>query len=141
MEEFVDDMNNNVISIEVPVVTVSIGDKDYELIPKTVANYNKLLDIEKKAKRNGKRNFEMWLEVIELLIGKQAMNEIFPSIENANVDTIENVFYGLMYAFNYNSESAERERRASKMDEMVKMTETVKPLMDVVNKYPILKGK
>ena len=102
------------IDTEIPEIIVEIDEKEYPVAPRTVAICEKLLAAEKACV--GKPNYTLWLQVLEILLGKAACKELFSGGKAENVDRIQRIYAGVAGAFNHNAEEIETERQTEKLE-------------------------
>ena len=76
------------IDTEIRPVIVEIDGKEYNVAPKTVELLEKLRGVEDAAVKAGKMRHEMEMEQLELLLGWQAVRELFSAGKKENVDRV-----------------------------------------------------
>lgn len=102
------------INTEIENIIVEIDDSEYEVTPKTIEIAENLADAQRRCK--GKPEYMMWLAELEVLLGKPAVQELFCSGRQENIDRIQRIHAGVLRAFEYNSDvlSSEKVERATR---------------------------
>lgn len=130
---------NTIIDVKIEKAVVSINGKEYAVAERAVPLERKLMDIQTKEKNGGYVfAFEIWADTIEILLGEEAKNELFPDMETANVDFMERVFHGVLEAYKKPSEtykeSTTKQKATAATSEIRKMVQEISPLMDAAGK-------
>ena len=89
------------INTKIERVNVEIDGKKYEVAEKTVGIAEKLRD----AAMNcfGLPEYRLWLKEMEILLGTDAVEELFRDGKDENLDRMERIHDGVLSAFDYNS--------------------------------------
>ena len=97
------------INTKIERVNVEIDGKTYEVAEKTVSIAEKLRD----AAMNcfGMPEYRLWLKEIEILLGADAVEELFRDGNDENLDRMERIHDGVLSAFDYNSAKMREERQ------------------------------
>lgn len=101
------------INTEVENMVVEIDDKEYPVAPKTIEIVEKLYEIE--AAYQNKPQYKMWLAELAVLLGDNAVNELFHSGKAENIDRIQSIFSGVAQAFHYHANALSDEGRTAQM--------------------------
>lgn len=135
------------IETEISPVIVEIDDKEYPVAAKTVDVAEKLQKAEESAAKARKPQFELWLQHLEILLGRAAVKELFPGGKSENLDRMEAIYYGVVSAFDYNGREAREARAEETVAEAKAVSDALKPLADLMSmlgdkteqKYPTIK--
>lgn len=101
------------IDTDVPEIIVEIEEKEYPLAPRTVEVMEKLQEAERA--NAGKPAYRLWLQELEILLGKEACRELFSSGRLENVDRLQMIYAGVARAFRHTEDAVtalDRERDA-----------------------------
>lgn len=120
------------IDTEIRPVIVEIDGKEYNVAPKTVELLEKLRGVEDAAVKAGKMRHEMEMEQLELLLGRQAVHELFSAGKKENVDRVDAIYYGVLEAFDASSRERREARTDAMADEFRAIAETLKPLAEMM---------
>lgn len=120
------------IDTEIRPVIVEIDGKEYDVAPKTVELLEKLRGVEDAAVKAGKMRHEMEIEQLELLLGRQAVRELFSAGKKENVDRVDAIYYGVLDAFDASSRERREARTDAMADEFRAIAETLKPLAEMM---------
>ena len=120
------------IDTEIRPVIVEIDGKEYDVAPKTVELLEKLRGVEDAAVKAGKMRHEMEMEQLELLLGRQAVRELFSAGKKENVDRVDAIYYGVLEAFDASSRERREARTDAMADEFRAIAETLKPLAEMM---------
>ena len=120
------------IDTEIRPVIVEIDGKEYDVAPKTVELLEKLRGVEDAAVKAGKMRHEMEMEQLELLLGRQAVRELFRAGKKENVDRVDAIYYGVLEAFDASSRERREARTDAMADEFRAIAETLKPLAEMM---------
>ena len=120
------------IDTEIRPVIVEIDGKEYNVAPKTVELLEKLRGVEDAAVKAGKMRHEMEMEQLELLLGRQAVRELFSAGKRENVDRVDAIYYGVLDAFDASSRERREARTDAMADEFRAIAETLKPLAEMM---------
>ena len=120
------------IDTEIRPVIVEIDGKEYDVAPKTVELLEKLRGVEDAAVKSGKMRHEMEMEQLELLLGRQAVRELFSAGKKENVDRVDAIYYGVLDAFDASSRERREARTDAMADEFRAIAETLKPLAEMM---------
>ena len=97
------------INTKIERVNVEIDGKTYEVAEKTVSIAEKLRDAEISC--YGMPEYRLWLKEIEILLGTDAVEELFRDGNDENLDRMERIHGGVLSAFDYNSAKMREERQ------------------------------
>lgn len=89
------------INTKIERVNVEIDGKTYELAEKTVGIAEKLHDAAMNC--YGMPEYRLWLKEMEILLGADAVEELFRDGNDENLDRMERIHDGVLSAFDYNS--------------------------------------
>lgn len=120
------------IDTEIRPVIVEIDGKEYNVAPKTVELLEKLRGVEDAAVKAGKMRHEMEMEQLELLLGRQAVRELFSAGKRENVDRVDAIYYGVLDAFDASSRERREARTDAMADEFRAIAEALKPLAEMM---------
>ena len=120
------------IDTDVRPVIVEIDDKEYAVAPKTVDLLEKLRHAEDMAVKDGKMRHEMEIEQLELLLGRQAVRELFSAGKRENVDRVDAIYYGVLDAFDASSRARREARTDAMADEFRTIADALKPLAEMM---------
>lgn len=125
-----------VIDAKINDVIVTIDGEDYPCAPATIAVMERIDNIEQQYQQ--KHEYEKWLAMLEVVLGRDAVRKIFPNGKNENIYRLEMIFNGVMDAFSYDRKQLERERNDKVLEELKGFA----PMLDLMDKYPkITKSK
>lgn len=97
------------INTKIERVNVEIDGKTYEVAEKTVGIAEKLRDAAMSC--FGLPEYRLWLKEMEILLGTDAMEELFRDGNDENLDRMERIHDGVLSAFDYNSAKMREERQ------------------------------
>lgn len=97
------------INTKIERVNVEIDGKTYEVAEKTVSIAEKLRDAEMSC--YGMPEYRLWLKEMEILLGTDAVEELFRDGNDENLDRMERIHDGVLSAFDYNSAKMREERQ------------------------------
>ena len=108
------------INTKIERVNVEIDGKTYEVAEKTVGIAEKLRDAETSC--YGMPEYRLWMKEMEILLGTDAVEELFPDGKDENLDRMERIHDGVISAFDYNADKLrdERQRREQEPIESVR---------------------
>ena len=121
------------IDTEIRPVIVEIDGREYPVAPKTVGVLEKLRRSEDDAVKAGRMRHELIMEHLELLLGRPAVREIFPSGRDENVDRMEAVYAGVLDAFDANSRQRREARTDAVTGELRQLADQLRPLADLLS--------
>lgn len=134
------------IDTEIRPVIVEIDGKEYDVAPKTVELLEKLRGVEDAAVKAGKMRHEMEMEQLELLLGRQAVRELFSAGKKENIDRVDAIYYGVLEAFDASSRERREARTDAMADEFSAIAEALNPLAEMMalmrnapGKFPAIK--
>ena len=97
------------INTKIERVNVEIDGKTYEVAEKTVGIAEKLRDAVMNC--YGMPEYRLWLKEMDILLGTDAVEELFRDGNDENLDRMERIHDGVLSAFDYNSEKMREERQ------------------------------
>ena len=97
------------INTKIERVNVEIDGKTYEVAEKTVSVAEKLRDAAMNC--YGLPEYRLWLKEMEILLGTDAVEELFRDGNDENLDRMERIHDGVLSAFDYNSAKMREERQ------------------------------
>ena len=97
------------INTKIERVNVEIDGKTYEVAEKTVSIAEKLRDAEMNC--FGMPEYRLWLKEMEIILGTDAVEELFRDGNDENLDRMERIHDGVLSAFDYNSAKMREERQ------------------------------
>ena len=97
------------INTKIERVNVEIDGKTYEVAEKTVGIAEKLRDAVMNC--YGRPEYRLWLKDMEILLGTDAVEELFPDGKDENLDRMERIHDGVLSAFDYNADKLREERQ------------------------------
>ncbi|MEG2136885.1 MAG: hypothetical protein RR150_12420 [Clostridia bacterium] len=112
-------------------VVVEIDDVDYPVAQKTVATAERLKRAEEAA-TGKKAQYELWLEQLEILLGRAAVKKLFPGGKAENLDRMERIYLGVSDAFDDIGRKARTERSDRAIAQIEELTRELKPLSDLL---------
>lgn len=119
----------NFINTEIESVVVEIEEKEYPVAEKTVETADKLAEAAKKC--TGQPEYRLWLAELEVLIGKNAVRELFSSGKRENIDRIQRIHAGVLRAFDHNANSLQEEETMRQQELLTPLTELLRQLASV----------
>ena len=119
----------NFINTEIEKVVVEIEEKEYPVVEKTVETADKLAEAAKKC--TGQPEYKLWLAELEVLIGKNAVRELFNGGKKENIDRIQRIHAGVLRAFEHNAASLREEETARQQELLAPLTELLRQLAAV----------
>ena len=117
------------INTDIIGVIVEIEDKEYPVTEKTVETADKLAEAAKKCA--GQPEYKLWLAELEVLLGKNAMKELFNSGKKENIDRIQRIHAGVLRAFDHNADALQEEETARQQEALAPLTELLRQLANV----------
>lgn len=117
------------INTDIIGVIVEIEDKEYPVTEKTVETADKLAEAAKKCA--GQPEYKLWLAELEVLLGKNAMKELFNSGKKENIDRIQRIHAGVLRAFDHNADTLQEEETARQQEALAPLTELLRQLANV----------
>ena len=117
------------INTDIIGVIVEIEDKEYPVTEKTVETADKLAEAAKKCA--GQPEYKLWLAELEVLLGKNAMKELFNSGKKENIDRIQRIHAGVLRAFDHNADALQEEETARQQEVLAPLTELLRQLANV----------
>ncbi len=121
------------IDTDIQNIIVEIDDVEYVLAEKTVAVAEKLQKIETDAIKAKNAVYTVWMNQLEVLLGKQAMKALFPKGKGENLDRMEMIYAGVMEAFDHNGKERKSDKASETVDELSQVAKQLKPLTDLLN--------
>ena len=97
------------INKKIERVNVEIDGKTYEVAEKTVSIAEKLRDAAMNC--YGLPEYRLWVKEMEILLGTDAVEELFRDGNDENLDRMERIHDGVLSAFDYNSAKMREERQ------------------------------
>lgn len=128
------------INTEIKEIIVTIDGTDYPVAEKTIEVAERLRKAEEQLAGKSPA-YELWLSHMKIMLGDEAVKTLFPKGRGENLDRMENIYYGVLSAFDHNGSEMREERSRDMMDELDKMAVKLKPLTEVLEKYPVVKAK
>lgn len=128
------------INTEIKDVIVTIDGKDYIVAEKTVDVAERLKKVE-SAHVGKSTQYELWLAQLEIMLGRDSVRELFPKGRGENLDRMENIYYGVLSAFDHNGAELRDERYRETMDTLAQMSDRLKPLTEIMERYPAVGRK
>lgn len=117
----------NRINTEIEHMAVEIDEKEYQLAEKTIEVAEKLIDAAKKFA--GQPEYKLWFAELEILLGKNAVRELFPLGKKENIDRLYRIHTGVLEAFDYNADSVEAEKMEKQRDKIADVAELLKQIV------------
>lgn len=118
------------INTEIMEVIVEIDGEEFAVAPKTVAVADQLHDVAKK--HLGKPQYRLWMAELEVLLGRDAVKQLFHSGANENIDRLQRIHAGVVAAFDANSNALEAEQAERKADDMAALARNLAPLNELL---------
>ena len=128
------------INTEIKEIIVTIDGVDYSVAEKTIDVADRLRRAEEQCAGKSAQ-YELWLAQMRIMLGDDAVKALFPKGRAENIDRMENIYYGVLTAFDHNGAELRDERSRDMMDELDKMAVKLKPLTEVLEKYPTVKAR
>ena len=114
-------------------IEVEIDGVLYQVAPKTIEIVDKLKDVDKKS-IGIKLEYEQWLDAMKVLLGEPAVSEIFSNGNGENLDRIENIYYGVMYAFEQNADRLKTDREKAEYSQVSNQLQKLNKQLEPINK-------
>lgn len=127
-----------VINTDIRDIIVEIDGAEYPVAAKTIDVAEKLEDANRKYVGKA-RQYELWLAHLRILLGAEAVKEIFPGGKKENLDRMEAIYIGCMRAFNYNRPKAEETERQA--DELKGNLEAIRQVNEFLRRMDRLPEK
>lgn len=111
-------------------IAVEIESGHYTLPPKTVKICRRL----KKARDDsvGEPTYKSWIKQLEILLGREAVEKLFPSGDDENLDRMELIYIGVMNAFDTTVNARREDRNARVAREIADMELKLRPLRELI---------
>lgn len=125
------------IRTHIEPIVVDIDGEEYPIAAKTVAVAEKIRAA--SAAAAGQPEYKAWLAILRVLLGSEAMEQLFNSADSENIDRIERIYVGVLHAFNAHHEALEKEMRdasAANMSQITQMAQSVNALLRNVQSDP-----
>lgn len=116
-----------VIDTYIADTSVEIEGKVYEVAQKTVEIAEKLAEAGRRM--DGQPEYKLWMTELEILIGKEAVKELFKNGKKENIDRMYMIYCGVLEAFDYNAEQINAEKLEKQQDKISGVTDMLKQLM------------
>lgn len=129
------------IDTDIERVSVEIEGEEYEVAEKTVAVADALIAAAEK--NAGKPEYKIWLSDLEVLLGKDAVRKLFPGGKSENMDRMERIYAGVLYAFDYNArmiQDAQAERQRERLAPVSDFMRQTAQLLKMDEKKGIRRG-
>lgn len=98
----------NHINTEIEKIIVEINDREYELAEKTIETAEKLMEAGRKMKNQPE--YKLWLAELEIIMGRDAVRELFNAGKKENLDRMYRIYNGVMEAWEYNAKQVQDEK-------------------------------
>lgn len=108
-------------------IIVNIDGNEYALAEKTVGMFDKLKEIET---RHGNEGYEMWIEELKVMLGEDAVKELFPDIRTSNIDRMYAIYNGVSEALNANFNEYKLKEFAALKAEIGDLADKIKPITE-----------
>lgn len=119
----------NYINTEIDSVIVEIEEKEYPVAEKTIETAEKLAEAAKACV--GQPEYKLWLAELEVLIGKNAVREIFNNGKKENIDRIQRIHAGVLRAFEHNADHLQQQETERQQEVLAPLTELLRQLAAV----------
>lgn len=126
------------INTDIRDVIVEIDGTEYPVAAKTIDVAEKLEEANRRYVGKAKQ-YELWLAHLRILLGADAVKEIFPGGKKENLDRMEAIYLGCMQAFNYNRPKAEENEQ--QLDELKENLEAVRQMNEFLRRLDRLPEK
>jgi hypothetical protein len=126
-----------VINPDIANIIVEIEGKEYPLAERTIDIQERLQDAEKR--HHGKPLYQLWLAEMRILLGDAAVNELFRSGKNENLDRLQMIYNGVAKAFNHYSDEAEERSRDEQLRTVTSALAPVTELLRQIANIPTAK--
>lgn len=120
------------IDTEIMAVTVEIGDKEYLVAEKTIETAERLKKAEDDGLKRGRLEYEIWLDQLRILLGNEAVTELFPDGKRENMDRMGMIYRGVFEAFDYNGREAKDAAAQRSISQAEEMARALQPFIKVV---------
>lgn len=117
------------INTEIDRVIVEIEEKEYPVTEKNVETADKLAEAAKRC--TGQPEYKLWLAELEVLLGKNAVRELFCNGKKENIDRIQRIHAGVLRAFEHNADALQEEETARQQELLAPLTELLRQLAAV----------
>lgn len=122
------------INTEITRYTIEINDREYEIAENTIGIAEKLRKAEQDTQKEPR--YKMWIAELEILLGRDAMREIFPgNKDDINIDLLHRIYLGVATAFKANGEASEHEYMERDAREMRDVLAPITDTMKLVDKF------
>lgn len=118
------------INSDVAQIYVEIDGVEYAVAPKTVSVAEQLIALQRKCE--GKPMYKLWLAELEVLLGREAVRELFVSGGDENIDRIQRIHTGVCRAFDTHADAIEAESNERKAENMASLARSLGPLNELL---------
>ena len=120
-----------VIDTYINDMSVEIDGNTYKVAENTIDTVEKLRDATRRM--DGQPEYKLWLAEMEVLLGKEAVKELFPNGRKENIDRMYRIYCGVIEAFKYNAEQVNAEKLEAQQDKIAGVTDMLKQLIAAIN--------
>lgn len=120
-----------VIDTYINDMSVEIDGKVYAVAAKTVEVAEKMHEAARRLE--GQMEYKLWLAEMEILLGKEAVKEIFPNGRKENLDRMYRIYCGVYEAFEYTAELVRAEKMEKQKENIASVTDMLKTLIAAAN--------
>lgn len=120
-----------VIDTYINDMSVEIDGNTYKVAENTIDTVEKLRDATRRM--DGQPEYKLWLAEMEVLLGKEAVKELFPNGRKENIDRMYRIYCGVIEAFKYNAEQVNAEKLEAQQDKIAGVTDMLKQLIAAAN--------
>ena len=123
------------IETNIERITVEIDGAEYEVAEKTIEVAEKL--IAARAKCIGRAEYHLWLAELEILLGKNAVRELFKAGKKENLDRMERIHAGVLEAFEYNHDQLEADKTLRTTE---RLSDAIAPINELFRRVKALEN-
>ena len=120
-----------VIDTYINDMSVEIDGNTYKVAENTIDTVEKLRDATRRM--DGQPEYKLWIAEMEVLLGKEAVKELFPNGRKENIDRMYRIYCGVIEAFEYNAEQVNAEKLEAQQDKIAGVTDMLKQLIAAAN--------
>lgn len=118
------------IDTDIDHVRVEIDGEEYAVAEKTIATAEALSDAAQRCE--GKPVYRLWLAELEVLLGADAMRNLFHDGKRENIDRIQRIHAGVWEAFDKNGRAVLERKAQLQCAQLEPMTDYLRQLESVL---------
>ena len=120
------------IDTEVRKVTVTIDGKDYPVRDRTEETEELLREHDRRAATA--TQYESDISLLEILLGKEAVKELFPNGKRESLLRIHKIARGVIGAYTYEMDEMEKAEMEKQLKQWEDVGERTKPVIELLDK-------